>query len=82
MIQFHPLAQMTPRTRAEITDSSASLAVLAERHNITAATTRKWKHREDTRVRSHRAHKLSTTLNPAQELLAVELRANPAVAPG
>ena len=74
MSQVHPLARTTPRTRAEIRDSSASLAVLAERYNITVATARKWKHREDTQDRSHRAHKLSTTLTFAQELLAVELR--------
>ena len=74
MSQVHPLARTTPRTRAEIKASSAPLTVLAERYNITQATARKWKHREDSQDRSHRPHKLSTTLHPAQELLAVELR--------
>ena len=74
MSQVHPLARTTPRTRTEIRASSASLTVLAERYNITQATARKWKHRADAQDRSHRPHKLSTTLNPAQELLAVELR--------
>jgi len=74
MSQVHPLARTTPRTRTEIKASSAPLTVLAERYNITEATARKWKHREDPQDRSHRPHKLSTTLHPAQELLAVELR--------
>ena len=74
MSQVHPLARTTPRTRTEIRASAAPLTVLAERYNITEATARKWKHREDAQDRSHRPHKLSTTLSPAQELLAVELR--------
>ena len=74
MSQVHPLARTTPRTRTEIKESSAPLTVLAERYNITTATARKWKQREDAQDRSHRPHKLSTTLSPAQELLAVELR--------
>src|SRR3982751_114716 len=74
MSRVHPLARTTPRTRAEIKASSGSLAAVAERYNITVATARKWKGREDAQDRSHRPHKLSTTLSPAQELLAVELR--------
>ena len=74
MSQVHPLARTTPRTRTEIKASAAPLTVLAERYNITVATARKWKHREDAQDRSHRPHKLCTTLSPAQEVLAVELR--------
>ena len=74
MSQVHPLARTTPRTRAEIKASTASAAVLAERYNITVATARKWKGRDDVQDRSHRPHRLSTTLTPAQEVLAVELR--------
>ena len=74
MSQVHPLARTTPRARTEIRASTASLTELAERYNITVATARKWKGREHAQDRSHRPHKLSTTLNPAQELLAVELR--------
>ena len=74
MSQVHPLARTTPRTRTEIKASTASLTELAERYNITVATARKWKGREHAQDRSHRPHKLSTQLNPAQELLAVEFR--------
>ena len=74
MSQVHPLARTTPRTRAEIRASTASAGVLAERYNITVATARKWKSRDDTHDRSHRPHTLSTTLTRAQELPAVEVR--------
>ena len=74
MSQVHPRARTTPRTRAEIKASPATLTALAERYNITVSTARKWKLREDPQDRSHRPHKLSTTLTPAQEVLAVELR--------
>jgi hypothetical protein len=72
--QVHPLARTTPRTRAEIKASPASAGVLAQRYNITIATARKWQGRESVQDRSHRPHRLSTTLTPAQELLVVELR--------
>ena len=74
MSQVHPLARTTPRTRAEIRASPASAGVLAERYNVTVATVRKWKARDDAHDRSHRPHTLATTLTPAQEWLAVELR--------
>lgn len=74
MSQVHPLARTTPRTRTEIRASAAPLTELAERYNITVATARKWKGRDDAQDRSHRPHKLCTTLSPAQELIAVELR--------
>jgi transposase InsO family protein len=68
------MARTTPRTRAEIRASSAPLTVLAERYNVTEATARKWRDRQDAQDRSHRPHKLSTTLSAAQEMLVVELR--------
>jgi len=74
MSQVHPLARTTPRTRTEIRTSSAPLSVLSERYNITVATARKWKGRDDAQDRSHRPHKLGTTLTAAQEMLVVELR--------
>ena len=74
MSQIHPQARTTPRTRAEIKASASPLGELAERYNITKATARKWKSRESTEDRSHRPHRLCTTLTPAQEALVVELR--------
>jgi transposase-like protein len=74
---FHAVcaqARTTPRTRAEIKESTATLVELAQRHNISKATARKWKNRESPEDLSHRPHKLNTTLDPAQEAIAVELR--------
>ena len=74
MSRVHPQARTTPRTRAEIRSCDAPLTVVAERYNVTKATVRKWRDREDMRDRSHRPNTLSTTLTPAQEALVVELR--------
>ena len=74
MSQVHPQARTTPRVRAEIHHRQDSLAVLAERYNTSVATVRKWREREDMQDRSHRPHRLGTTLTPGQEMLVVELR--------
>ena len=74
MSQVHAQARTTPRTRAEIKESSASLTELAERYNISLSTARKWKGRDNSQDLSHRPHKLCTTLTPAQEAIAAELR--------
>ena len=74
MSPIHPLARTTPRTRAEIHASSESASVLAERYNVSVATARKWKQRDDVQDRSHCPHTLKTTLDPLQEILVVELR--------
>ena len=74
MSQVHPRARTTPLVRAEINASTASLAVLSDRHNVTIATIRKWRRRDDMQDRSHRPNTLATTLTPIQEVLVVELR--------
>lgn len=74
MSRVHPQARTTPRTRAEIHASKAPLTTVAGLYNVTKATARKWRGREDMQDRSHRPNKLSTTLTPAQEALVVELR--------
>ncbi|MFG6417408.1 IS481 family transposase, partial [Roseateles sp. DC23W] len=52
----------------------SSLADLAERYNISRQTARKWRNREDVQDRSHRPHKLSTTLTEGQEAIVAEVR--------
>jgi hypothetical protein len=74
MSQIHPCARTTPRTRAEINASPTGVVALVGMYNITTATARKCKEREDAGDRSHRPHTLKTTLSAAQELLVVELR--------
>jgi transposase InsO family protein len=68
------MARTTPRTRAEIHDSPASVAELAQTYNISLGTARKWRNRGDQLDRSHRAHQMNTTLNAAQELIVMEIR--------
>ena len=74
MSQVHPVARTTPRTRAEMRSSKEPIKVLARRYNVSVATARKWKGRDDAQDRSHRPHTLATTLSAGQELLVVELR--------
>lgn len=74
MSQVHPLARTTPRVRAEISAFNASATALAEIYNISVATARKWKGRDDVLDRSHRAHDLGTILSPVQEAVVVEIR--------
>ena len=72
--RLHKLARTTPAVRAEMAASSDSVAVLACRHGVSQSTARKWQGRSTPFDRSHTAHKLQTTLTPAQEFVAVELR--------
>ena len=74
MSQVHPQARTTPRTRAEIKTASGTLQQLADRYNVSVATARKWKGRDEVQDRSHRPHKLSTVLTPGQEAVVIELR--------
>ena len=74
MSQIHPQARTTPRVRAEIQASEDTPAELARRYNISEPTAAKWQGRDSVEDRSHRPHRLSTTLSPAQEAIVVELR--------
>jgi DNA-binding transcriptional regulator YiaG len=74
MSQVQAQARTTPLLRAEIKASTSSQAELASTYNVSVATVRKWQGRDDPNDRSHRSHKLSTTLSPGQEAIVVELR--------
>lgn len=74
MSRVHAQARTTPLTRTEIRDSELGVVKLAERYNISRSTASKWKNREDVQDRSHRPHKLSTTLSEGQEALVAEVR--------
>ena len=65
MSQVHPQARTTPLIRAEIKAATGSQGELAARYNISVATVRKWQNRDQAQDRSHRPHKLSTTLTQA-----------------
>ncbi len=72
--QIHPQARTTPKVRAEIKNSPLSASELAKLYNTTIPTAQKWQERDSVEDRSHRPHKLNTTLTPAQELIVVTLR--------
>ena len=74
MSQVHARARTTPLIRTEIRESELGVVALAEHYNITRGTASKWKNREDVQDRSHRPHKLSTTLSEGQEALVAEVR--------
>ncbi|AOX99263.1 IS481 family transposase [Jeongeupia sp. USM3] len=76
IVQLHRRARTTPAVRAEIQAAPASItdAELARRYNVSSPTIAKWRRRESVQDRSHTAHRLQTTLTPAQEAIAVELR--------
>jgi hypothetical protein len=87
LIQLHSQATTTPKVRAEMQASDEPAWVLAERYGITQQTVWKWRKRDSVHPshgslvnhcravdRSHTAHRLQTTLTPAQEAVAVSLR--------
>jgi transposase-like protein len=73
-LRLHKNARTTPAVQAEIAASTESVSALARRYGLGRCTVRKWKHRESTMDRSHTAHPLQTTMNSAQEAIAVYLR--------
>ena len=74
LIHLHKQATTTPKVRATIQASDEPASVLAERFGTTEQTVYKWRHRDSVHDRSHTPHRLQTTLNPAQEVVAVALR--------
>ena len=74
LIALHKNARTSPAVRAEIARSTESSAALAKRFSVTADTIYKWKKRESVHDLSHTAHRLQTTLTPAQEMIVVHLR--------
>ena len=74
LIHLHKQATTTPKVRAAIQASRKPASVLAERFGTTEQTIDKWRHRDSVHDRGHTAHRLQTTLTPAQEAVAVALR--------
>ena len=73
-VNLHKNARTTPAIRRELRESPLPIAELARRYHLSKATVRKWRRREDGADRSHRPHRLHTTLSPAQEAVVVALR--------
>ena len=74
IVKLHKNARTTPAIRAQLAASNDPVAVLAKRFNLAPNTVRKWQARTDFNDRSHTAHNLQTTLNPAQEHIVIYLR--------
>jgi len=73
-LKLHANATTTPRTRAYIQASGASVAELARELGVNESTIRRWKGRSSVADRSHRPKRLAISLSPAEEQLVVELR--------
>ena len=73
-IRLHKNATTTPAVRKFIQESDLSERKLAKMLGITRSTVRRWKKRKSVEDRSHRPHRMKTTLTPEQEIVVVELR--------
>jgi transposase InsO family protein len=73
-LKLHANATTTPRTRAYIQQSTASVAELAHDLGVSEATVRRWKKRSSVADRSHTPHRLAISLTDVEERLLVELR--------
>ena len=73
-IVLHKLARTTPPIRSEIKGSELSYRELADTYNVSIDTIYKWKHREDSKDRSHARHNLLSSVSAAEEEIIIELR--------
>ncbi len=73
-LRWHQNATTTPARRAYIQSSPLSVAALAAALSVSEDTMRRWKGRDTVADRSHTAHRLQTTLTPAQAAVVLALR--------
>ena len=73
-IRLHKNATTTPAIRKFIQESDLSERKLAKKFGISRSTVRRWKKRDSVEDKSHRPHRMKTTLTPEQETIVVELR--------
>ena len=73
-MNVHACARTTPSLRREIQQSNLPQRQLAKQYNVARTTIQKWKHRDSTEDRSHRPHRLQTSLTEAQEQIVVAVR--------
>jgi transposase InsO family protein len=75
-LRLHANAKTTPRTRAYIRRSKASIAELARELGVSGRTIARWRERDSTEDRSHRPHRVATTMTEVEQQMAVELRSS------
>lgn len=73
-VELHANATTTPRTRAYIQQSTASVADLVAELGVSERTVRRWRGRSEVTDRSHRRHDLGQSTSPEQEALICGLR--------
>ena len=73
-LKLHANATTTPRTRAYIQQSTASVAELAAELGVSEKTIRRWRGRSDVSDRSHTPRNLAISLSALEETLVCELR--------
>ena len=73
-MNVHACARTTPSLRRKIQQSNLPQRQLAKQYNVARTTIQKWKHRDSTEDRSHRPHRLQTSLTEAQEQIVVAVR--------
>ena len=73
-VKLHANATTTPKVRAYIQASPASVAELAQELGVHETTIRRWRSRDSVTDRSHRPHRLATSLSEIEERLVCELR--------
>jgi len=71
---IHSNARTTPATRLEMQNSTLGVVALARKYNVTKVTASKWKHRDSVEDKSHRPHRLQTTLSEREEEIVIQLR--------
>jgi transposase InsO family protein len=74
LVKLHANATTTPKMRAYIQASSASVAELTRELGVGETTIRRWKRRTDGHDRSSRPQRLQTRFDAVEEEIAVELR--------
>ena len=73
-LRLHANATTTPKTRAYIQNSAASVADLARELGISQTAVRRWRARANTEDRSHTRHDLGQSTTPEQEAIIAQLR--------
>jgi IS30 family transposase len=73
-VRLHANAATTPKTRAYIQQSTASVAELALELGVSETTVRRWKGRDSVADGSHTPKRLAISLTPIEEELVLELR--------
>ena len=71
-LRLHANATTTPKTRAYIQNSAASVADLARELGISQTAVRRWRARANTEDRSHTRHDLGQSTTPEQDAIIAQ----------